>query len=74
MRKYFIWGLLGLVILVGLATVQYPDDKLHVIFCDVGQGDASLVIRGSFQMVIDGGPSGAGILDCLAKNVTFWDR
>lgn len=51
-----------------------PDKNLHVVFCDVGQGDAALIIKGDFQMVVDGGPNGEGLLSCLGNNLQFWDR
>lgn len=44
------------------------------MFCDVGQGDASLVILGSFQALIDTGPSESKLLSCLGKEMPFWDR
>ena len=65
---------MGVVFGLVWVGVQVPDKNLHVVFCDVGQGDASLIIKGSFQMVIDGGPSGEGLLSCLGKHVPFWDR
>ena len=63
-------------VLAGLmwVGVQMPDKNLHVVFCDVGQGDATLVIKGNFQMVVDGGPNGEGLLSCLGNNLPFWDR
>lgn len=56
------------------ALTQLPDGKLHLIFCDVGQGDASLIIKGDFQMLIDTGPKSGGVMECLSKHVPFWDR
>ncbi len=53
---------------------QWPDGKLHVIFCDVGQGDASVVVLGSFQALIDTGPSKEKLFNCLGKEMPFWDR
>lgn len=53
---------------------QWPDEKLRLVFCDVGQGDASLVILGSFQALIDTGPSEQKLYSCLGKEVPFWDR
>ena len=52
---------------------EKPDGKLHVVFCDVGQGDAILVSKGEVQMLIDAGPSGV-VMDCLDNNMPFWDR
>ena len=62
--------------LIGLVWVgmQAPDDNLHVIFCEVGQGDAVLIVKGDFQMVVDGGPSGGKLLSCLGNHLPFWDR
>lgn len=50
-----------------------PDDKLHLIACDVGQGDAILITRGYDQILIDGGPNDK-VLGCLARHVPFWDK
>lgn len=63
-------------VLAGLVWVgmQMPDENLHVVFCDVGQGDATLIIKGNFQMVVDGGPSGEKLLSCLGDHLPFWDR
>lgn len=66
-------------VLVGLLLVlsvirQLPDDKLHVVFCDVGQGDASLIIKGNFQVLIDTGPKKGGVVDCLGRHMPFWDK
>ena len=65
-----------IVVLLGLIWLwqQWPDTKLHVIFCDVGQGDATLVVLGSFQALIDTGPSEEKLFTCLGKHMPFWDR
>lgn len=67
---------LGLILLVGLvwsAVRQSADNRLHLVFCDVGQGDAILITYGSSQILIDGGPNNQ-VLNCLANNMPFWDR
>ncbi len=53
---------------------QWPSERLKVVFCDVGQGDALLVIWKQVQIVIDGGPTEEGVLSCLGRNMPFWDR
>ena len=58
---------------VWAAVITLPDDKLHVVFCDVGQGDAILVYRKTTQMLVDGGPDNK-VLGCLARHVPFYDR
>ena len=55
-------------------ATQIPDGKLHLIFCDIGQGDASLIVKGDFQMLIDTGPKNGGVVGCLSKHMPFWDR
>ena len=58
-----IWGL----------VVSLPDKNLHVIACDVGQGDAILITSRSTQVLVDGGPNNK-VIDCLSRNLPFWDR
>ena len=61
------------LLLVGFLIWQWPDDKLHLNFCDVGQGDAILISQGFKQVLVDGGPDNS-ILSCLGKVMPFWDR
>lgn len=71
---YFFTVLLILVILIFFVLFSFKDDKLHIVFCDVGQGDAILIITPrQAQILIDGGPSKA-VLDCLDRHMPFWDR
>ena len=73
-RWKYIFGLLTLVcIALWLAIFSSPDKNLHLVACDVGQGDAILIIYGNTQILIDGGPNNK-VLDCLGKHVPFWDR
>ena len=58
---------------VWLGILTIPDNKIHVVFCDVGQGDATLVIYKQNQLLIDGGPSNK-VLKCLEEHMPFWDR
>lgn len=63
------------LIFLGISFLQsLPDDKLHLIFCDVGQGDA-IYIRGpkGTDIIIDGGPDNR-VLNCLGKKMPFWDK
>jgi competence protein ComEC len=77
MKKYFLIGvalfiLLGDILIYQSAT--YNDKKLHVVVCDVGQGDAILLrTPGGSDILIDGGPDDS-VLACLGKHMRFWDR
>jgi competence protein ComEC len=71
--KYLLSFLTLLFVVIAWALFSLPDSKLHLIFCDVGQGDAILVIKGSTQVLIDGGPNDK-VLGCLSKHIPFWDR
>jgi len=65
-------GLLGLMVLI--VVWQWPDNRqLQINFCDVGQGDSSLVSLGNFQLLVDGGPDNK-VLSCLGKVMPFWDK
>jgi len=71
--KYLYGGFALIVALVLGAVLVYPDQELHLIFCDVGQGDAILITKGTTQVLIDGGPN-QKVLSCLANHLPFWDR
>ncbi|MBN1660903.1 MAG: ComEC/Rec2 family competence protein, partial [Anaerolineae bacterium] len=61
--------------LAWIAVLQMPDDKLHVAFLDVGQGDAVLITApGGRQVLVDGGPSPAALTTALGHEMPFWDR
>ena len=53
---------------------QWPDARLRLVFCDVGQGDGAVVVLGSFQAIVDTGAYEEKIVECLSKNMPFWDR
>jgi competence protein ComEC len=77
MKKLFFLfstALMFLTVLVIFAFYRFNDSKLHVVFCDVGQGDA-IFIRTARQVdiLVDGGPDDK-VLDCLSRHMPFWDR
>lgn len=75
MNKNWGWYVIGLLLgLSGLAFMQVPSGGTRVIACDVGQGDAILITKGSNQVLVDGGPSGEKVLACLSRHLPFWDR
>jgi len=71
--KRLIFLLVFLTSLLFLVIFSFPDNRLHLVFCDVGQGDAILIIKGFTQILIDGGPN-EKVLGCLANNLPFYDR
>lgn len=71
--KYFLGSLALIAVTVWFAVLAYPEPKLHLIACDVGQGDALLAIYGTTQILVDGGPNNR-VLECLSRYVPFWDR
>lgn len=74
MRKYLL-VLLGLVTgLLLIFLISLPDKNLHLVFCDVGQGDAILATLGTTQMLVDGGSANGRVLYCLSRHMPFWDR
>jgi len=60
--------------LVILFWLTLPSQRVNVVFCDVGQGDATLVTYKNWQMLIDTGPNNKKVLTCLENNVPFWDK
>jgi competence protein ComEC len=58
---------------IWIAVFTLPDNNLHVVFCNVGQGDATLIYQGTNQLLIDGGPDDK-VLDCLSRHMPFYDR
>lgn len=62
------------VIFAGIIYYCENNKSLKVVFLDVSQGDAILVIQGQNQMLVDGGRDGKLILEKLGKYIPFWDR
>jgi len=72
-EKFFFFLLSLILILPFLFVLLWPSQRLQLIACNVGQGDAILLTKGFTQILIDGGPNNK-VLDCLASNLPFWDR
>lgn len=77
MKKYILIGtilffLLGCIL--AYQNIIYNDKKLHVVVCDVGQGDAIFIrTPNGSDILVDSGPDDS-VLNCLEKHMPFWDR
>ena len=61
--------------LVWVAATTAPDGKLHVVFVDVGQGDAIFIETPSGQQVlVDGGPDSLEAVQFLGTRMGFADK
>jgi competence protein ComEC len=72
--KWIIPPLAVVAILIWVAALTAPDDRLHIFVLDVGQGDSILIQRGDQQILVDGGPCGRKLLYHLGDKLPFWDR
>ena len=74
-KKWIVAPLLVVAVLTTLTAFTMPDNKMHVSFLDVGQGDAILIQTPNHQdILVDGGPSAQTISAELSKHLPFWDR
>jgi competence protein ComEC len=53
--------------------LKWPDQKLHLLACDVGQGDAILISLGQLQLLVDTGPD-QSVIACLDRHLPLWDK
>jgi len=65
---------LGFVLIFWGIYLSIPDGRLRLVFCDVGQGDGALIIRGNWQMMIDSGADNGKMERCLDRYIPFWDK
>lgn len=77
MKKWLFLILLSLFSLLAIFVYQFfkfSDKRLHLVFCDVGQGDAVFIRtpKGA-DILVDGGPDDK-VLDCLSNHMPFWDK
>ncbi len=78
MAKKFIRIALSILALVLVAIwveiARSPsDDNVHLYFFDVGQGDAAMITKGDYQILIDGGPDDT-VMSEIGKVMPLSDR
>lgn len=69
-RLVYILTLITLTIWISIFSI---DNRLHIIACNVGQGDSILIQKENLQILIDGGPDDS-VLNCLGKHMPLLDR
>jgi len=77
MKRFFGVYILILIFFGGFVfyqVVKFNDSKLHIIFCDVGQGNGAFIRTASNKnFLIDAGPD-EKIIGCLERHLPFWER
>src|SRR5690606_30253841 len=71
--KYFLLLIFGLI-LVYSVLLRHVGNSWEITACNVGQGDAYLISKGSFQFLIDLGPSLSRLLICLQAKMPMFDK
>ena len=77
MKKHLLIICLSLLALAGLILYKrfiFFDGKLHLVFCDVGQGDGIFIrTPNGKNIIVDGGPDDK-IVSCLSSHMPFWEK
>ena len=77
MKKYFAIFTIIIIFFAGFVFyqfVKFNDNKLHIVFCDVGQGDGIFIRTANGKnFLIDGGPD-EKIINCLENHMPFWEK
>lgn len=69
-----IFSIFATSILFVIFLTSHFDGRTKIIFCNVGQGDATYIrIQNKIDVLIDAGPD-KSVLSCLGKYMPFWDR
>lgn len=73
-RNLILFSFFSLMIIIIYFFPSIFDDRTKIVFCNVGQGDASYIrINNRIDVLIDAGPD-KSILLCLGRYMPFWDR
>lgn len=71
-KRWYVFTVLFALAVWGV-VLAWPGSGVEIVFCDVGQGDGTLIQQGFRQALIDGGQPGRA-LRCLEKFMPFFDR
>ncbi|MEI8060844.1 MAG: ComEC/Rec2 family competence protein [Candidatus Berkelbacteria bacterium] len=72
-RIYILIFLALLAVAIWTVYFEEPDNNVHIYVLNVGQGDAELIQKGNYQILIDGGPDNS-IIAQLGKVMPVEDR
>lgn len=56
LKLFFLFVLALITATIWSVYFSQPDEKLNIYFFDVGQGDAELIQKANWQILVDGGP------------------
>ncbi len=66
--------LISICIVLYIIIFSLADQRTKIVFCDVGQGDATYIrVNNRTDVLIDAGPDQSA-LNCLGKYMPFYDR
>ncbi len=66
--------LILLLIAIWVEIAKSPsDENMHLYFFDVGQGDAAMIVKGDYQILVDGGPDDS-VLSKIGEVMPISDR
>ena len=75
LRPLLLWGSIVAALLTVAAETGRPDGHLHVVFLDVGHGDALLVRTPTGRhILIDGGQYPTLLREQVGRHLPFWQR
>lgn len=73
-RDLILASLSSLIIVLIIFLFTHFDHRTKIVFCNVGQGDGAYIrVNNNIDILIDAGPD-RKILNCLGKNMPFYDR
>lgn len=73
-KKYLVAGLLFCCLAIGYSLYELPDNKFHIYFLDVDQGDSIFIkTNQNHKILIDGGPRDL-VLGEIGEVMPFFDK